>query len=168
MAAGFADPAWVPVTITAWAFSWGDDEIQVDALPVRHQFDQAARAKFLEPLFDAIDQADILTGHNIVRFDLPALQGESVLLGRGPMPRKLIQDTIQLRGVRVKKGQDVLAQAFGVDAEKLPLNWAQWQAAYNERDLSTVKDRVVGDVAQHMQLRAAMRDRGWLPRPVWR
>lgn len=168
MAAGFADPAWVPTTVTAWAYSWGDD-VEAKALPVRHMFNVRYRARFLRPLLDAINAADMLTGHNILRFDLPVLNGEAAKLGLGPLPARLVSDTIRIGRARVKKGQDVMAHMFGVTDEKLPLNWAEWQAAYSEPTLETVLDRVKGDVVQHMALRAAQRDRGWLrPPTMWR
>jgi DNA polymerase elongation subunit (family B) len=164
VAAGFADPNWVPVTVTAYAYSWVDeDDITVDALPVRHFYNARMRARFLRPLWDALNEADVLTGHNILRFDLPVLDGEALKLGLPRLPRKQVQDTISLRRIRAKKGQDVLAHVFGVVDEKLPLNWAQWEAAYGEKTLATVKDRVAGDVRQHKALRLAMLEHGWLP-----
>lgn len=169
MAAGFADPQWVPVTVTAYAWSWvGDDHVGVDALPIRHFYNNRMRKRFLAPLWDVLAEADVWTGHNLLRFDLPVLDGEALKLGLPRLPRRLVQDTIGIRKVRAKKGQDVLAAVLGVDAEKLPLNWAQWEAAYGEKDLATVKARVAGDVVQHKALRLAMADRGWLPAPRMR
>lgn len=169
VAAGFADPAWVPVTVTAYAFSWCDeDHVEVDALPVRHFYNPRMRRRFLEPLWDALEQADVWTGHNILRFDLPVLDGEALKLGLPRLPGRLVQDTIGIRKIRAKKGQDVLAHVLGVVDEKLPLNWAQWEAAYGEKTLATVKERVAGDVIQHKQLRLAMAEHGWLPRPRMR
>lgn len=169
MAAGFADPAWVPVTVTAYAYSWCDqDTITVDALPVKHFYNPKKRARFLKPLWDALNEADVWTGHNILRFDLPVLDGEALKLGLPRLPPRLVQDTIGLRKIRAKKGQDVLANVLGVHDEKLPLNWAEWEAAYGEKHLDTVKDRVAGDVKQHKALRLAMLERGWLPAPRMR
>lgn len=141
----------------------------MDALPPRHFYNLRMRKRFLQPLWDALEQADVWTGHNIARFDIGVCQGEAVILGLPKLPPKLVQDTLAgMKGVRTKKGQDVLSHAFGVVDEKLPLNWAQWQAAYGERTLATVKDRVAGDVIQHKQLRLAMAEHGWLPRPRMR
>lgn len=168
LAAGYADPEWVPSTVTAWAFSWGDT-IEVDALPVRHLYDRKARRRFLQPLLRALEDADVLSGHNIIRFDLPVLQAEVMRLGLPSLPTRLVQDTIRLpRAKGFKKGQDNLAVLTGVREEKLPLNFEQWAAAYSERDLGTVKERVAGDVRQHMRLREQMRERGWLVAPrMW-
>lgn len=159
----------MPVTVTAYAYSWCDqDEVTVDALPVRHFYNPRMRRRFLQPLWDALEQADVWTGHNILRFDLPVLDGEALKLGLPRLPARLVQDTIGIRKIRAKKGQDVLAHVLGVVDEKRPLNWAQWEAAYGEKTLATVKERVAGDVIQHKQLRLAMAQRGWLPRPRMR
>ena len=169
VAAGFADPNWVPVTVTAYAYSWiGQDHVQVDALPVRHFYNPRMRARFLRPLWAALEAADVWTGHNILRFDLPVLDGEALKLGLPRLPARLVQDTIGIRKIRAKKGQDVLSAVLGVVDDKLPLNWAQWEAAYGEKTLDTVKARVGGDVIQHKALRVAMADHGWLPAPRMR
>lgn len=171
VAAGFADPEWVPQTTTAWAFGWVDDgAVTVEALPVAHFYDLDARREFLQPLLAAIDEADVLTGHNIVRFDLPVINAECLRLNLPTLRPKLVQDTIRLpKSKGFKKGQDNMAHGLGVKEEKMPLSWAQWAAAYAEADLATVKERCASDVRGHMAMRTAMRREGWLaaPRP-WR
>lgn len=171
VAAGYADPNWVPNIVTAWACSWTDsDAVEFNALPVAKLHDTAFRARFLEPLVRRIRQASVLTGHNIIRFDLPVLNAELMRLGMENLGSVLVQDTIRLpvktRGF--KKGQDNIATLLGVREPKKALNWQEWQNAYAEPDLATVKERVVGDVEQHKQLRLRMRERGWLCAPrVW-
>lgn len=171
VAAGFADPDWVPQTVTAWAACWTDEsEVRVEALSPALFYDIPARRRFLEPLVALVREAGVVTGHNILRFDLPVLQADVMRVGLPSLPPVLAQDTIRLpRSKGFKKGQDVLASMLDVREEKLPLHWGAWAAAYAEDSLATVKDRVVGDVRQHMQLREAMRDRGWLTAPrVWK
>lgn len=170
VAAGYADPQWVPHTVTAWAYAWVDGDVVVDALPPAYFYDLAARRDFMQPLLVAIGQADVLTGHNIVRFDLPVVNAECLRLNLKPLAGKLVQDTIRLpKSKGFKKGQDNLGHVFGVREEKLPLSWAEWAAAYAEPDLATVKERCASDVRMHVALRAAMLERGVLgaPRP-WR
>ena len=97
VAAGFADPDWVPQTITCWAYCWvGDNNVQVDALPVADREDFDARRRFLLPLLAAIEQADVVTGHNIVRFDLPVLMADIMRVGLPALEPMLVQDTIRL------------------------------------------------------------------------
>lgn len=170
VAAGFADPQWVPNTITAWAYSWiGQTDITVEALPVADFYNQDARRRFLQPLLDAIGQADVVTGHNLIRFDLPIVNSECLRLTLPTLKPVLVQDTIRLpKSKGFKKGQDNMSHALGVKAEKLPLSWAQWAAAYAEPDLATVKERCASDVLMHMEMREQMRKRGWLKAPrLW-
>lgn len=203
VAAGFADPDWVPQTITAYAFAWitpgnqskvgvyeheptnnlkvracaGQETsritpagVTVDTLAVADRENLGARRRFLEPLVEAIRAADVVTGHNIIRFDLPVLNAECMRVGLPQLDPVLAQDTIRLpRSKGFKKGQDVLAGMLGVPAEKLTLNWWEWQQAYADPSHVSIRERVVGDVVQHMMLREAMRERGWLMAPkLWR
>lgn len=171
VAAGFADPQWVPNRTICWAYCWvGEKEAKVSALPVADFYNHEARAAFLRPLFDIIAEADVLTGHNIVRFDLPVLNAECMLLGLPTIGAKLVQDTIKLpKSKGFKKGQDNMSHALGVKEEKLPLSWAQWEAAYAEPDLATVKERCASDVLMHIQMREKMRQVGLLGPPrMWR
>jgi DNA polymerase elongation subunit (family B) len=171
VAAGFADPDWVPQTITAWAYCWiGGNHVEVATLKVADREDIDARRQFLEPLLDVIRQADVVTGHNILRFDLPVLNADLMRVGLEPLNPVLAQDTMRLpKSKGFKKGQDVLSGLLGVQSEKLPLNWWEWQRAYADPDHALIRERVVGDVIQHMQLREAMRERGWLTAPrMWK
>lgn len=172
LAAGFADPAWVPQTITCWAYAWTDDRnVHVRALPVASQFNHNRRKAFLRPLLAAIAEADILTGQNLLRHDLPLLNAECLLLGLPTLNPVLVQDTMRHipKTKGFKKGQDNMSAAFGVKEEKMPLNWAQWQQAYAEPGLPIVKERCATDVEGHMALRDAMLERGVLGAPrMWR
>lgn len=171
VAAGFADPDWVPQTVTAWAACWTDDDnVVVRALPPVDFYDLDARRRFLQPLAALIADAGVVTGHNIIRFDLPVLNADLMRVGLPPLEPVMVQDTIRLpKSKGFKKGQDVLSAVLGVEAEKLPLHWGAWAAAYADDSLATVKARVVGDVRQHMQLRERMREQGWLMTPkMWR
>lgn len=196
VAAGFADPEWVPQTITAWAYAWVSEReptqnpgllpdrsprveesvdsdnprVEVGTLAVADFYNLEARRQFLEPLVSAIRQADVVTGHNILRFDLPVLNADVMRVGLPTLDPVLAQDTIRLpRTKGFKKGQDVLSGLLGVEAEKLPLNWWEWAQGYADDDHQAIRDRVAGDVIQHMQLRDRMREKGWLMSPrMWR
>lgn len=171
VASGFADPEWVPQTVTAWACSWVDEEqVNYRLLPVRHLHDTDERRRFLAPLLDYIAEAEMLTGHNIRRFDLPVLNAEAMRLGLPTIGSVLTQDTIRLpKSKGFKKGMDNIGVLLGVPEEKLPLNWQSWQNAYAESDMGTVRERVVSDVRMHKMLRQRMMDCGWLEAPrVWK
>lgn len=171
VAAGFGDPQWVPNTVTAWAYAWVDEgTVTVEALPVASFYDLDARREFIRPLVETIGQADIVTGHNLLRFDLPIVNAECLRLNLPPLGPTKVQDTMRLPKAKgFKKGQDNLGHALAVKAEKMPLSWAQWAAAYAEPDLATVKERCASDVLMHMEMRAEAIGRGWLKPPrMWR
>lgn len=171
VAAGYADPQWVPSTVTAWAASWIDeDDVACGLLPVAHLYDEGERRNFIRPLLELIEKAGILTGHNIIRFDLVVLSAEVMRLGLPGLKPTLVQDTIRLpKSKGFKKGLDNLGTLLHVPTEKLPLNWQAWSDAYSEPDMATVRDRVTSDVVMHKQVREEMRKRGWLSPPqMWR
>lgn len=139
-------------------------------LPVAHLHDVAERREFLRPLAERIAGAGVVTGHNILRFDLPILAAELMRVGLPSVGSLMAQDTIRLpRTKGFKKGLDNLGVLLGVREEKIPLNWQEWQNAYAEPDLHTVRERVTSDVRMHKLVREEMRERGWLQAPrLWK
>lgn len=177
IAAGFADPEWVPQKITCVAWSWADAtrnedwavESRISGVEGLFSY-PTKRAKMLAALLDQINQADMLTGHNIVRFDLPVINAECVRLGLEPVRSAFVQDTIRLvRSKGLKKGQDALGHLFKTREEKMALDWQQWQDAYGEKGWELVRSRCESDVVQHKQLRLELIERGLLrPGVHWR
>ena len=171
VAAGFADPEWVPQKITCVAWSWiGEDPVHVriatvDGLYTRPEL----RAKMLQPLVEAIGEADMVTGHNILRFDLPVINSECMRLGMPKLRKTLVQDTIRIvRSKGFKKGQANLAKMLNVPADKLGLDWQHWDDAYAEVGWPTVQERARTDVMQHKLIRAEMVERGMIRAPrLW-
>ena len=164
VAAGFGDPNWVPTKVTAIAWSWvGEDHVsyatRLDGAD--HMF-----GEFLE----AHAQADMTTGHNLLRFDYPTLQADLMRNGFPRLGAMLVQDTIRIVKTKgFKKGQDNLSTLLFNPIQKMPLNWQEWQDAYEESDWRTVVDRVVSDVKGHKILRERMLERGWLrPAVMWK
>lgn len=172
VAAGFADPEWVPQKITCVAWSWiGDDTVESRICGPGGIFGAPEqRAEMLAPLIEAIGSADRVTGHNILRFDLPVVNAECLRLGIAPLGEVLVEDTIRLvRTKGFKKGQDVIGRLLKVPAEKLALDWQAWQDAYDENGWQTIRDRCEGDVVQHKLIRKEMLELGWMKPPrVWR
>lgn len=169
IAAGFADPDWVPQKITCVAWSWiGSEEIEARISTSEGLFSNPEkRAKMLEPLLKAIDEADMITGHNLIRFDLPILNSECLRLGFPSLKGMLVQDTMRFVKTKgFKKGQDNISALIEVPIHKLSLSWQQWQEAYAEKGWSTVVERCKSDVASHKIMRQEMLDRGWLRSPI--
>ena len=171
-AAGYADPAWVPDDVTCYAWSWLDEEhVECRVSGPAACFGPYARQRrWLKPLRDKLVEADIVTGHNIVRFDLRVLNGNFMRFGLPSLPPLRVIDTMRLpRTKGFKKGQDNLGVLLGTPLHKLPLNHQEWDQAYREKGWPTVKERCATDVSQHKLILAAMLERGWVGSPfVWR
>lgn len=172
IAAGFADPQWVPQKITCVAWSWvGQDSVESRIATSEGLFSRPERrAKMLEPLIEAINEADMLIGHNLLRFDLPILQSEMLRLGFDPLGPVLVHDTMRIVKTKgFKKGQDNLISLTHTPIPKMPLSWQEWQEAYEEKAWQTVVERCESDVLGHKILYAEMKKRGWLKPPtMWR
>lgn len=168
VAAGFADPDWVPQKITCVAWSWlGEDTVESRICGPTGIFgDPTRRADMLEPLLMRIREADMLTGHNIARFDLPVINAEAMRLGLEPLGSVLVQDTMWLRRSKgFKKGQDNLGRLLRIADEKLALDWQAWQDAYDEDGWVTIRRRAESDVTMHKQMRSALLELGYLRTP---
>lgn len=164
LAAGFDDPQWVPQHITCSAWSWvGEDKIHVRTCGYKGFFVDEIRARSMKALVDAIRQADIVRGHNLLKHDLPIINGECLRFKWEPLPAIRVQDSMRIVKTKgFKKGQDNLAMLLKLEAEKMAMNHQAWQDAYAEPGWPKVKLRCVSDVEQHKQLYEAMSDAGWL------
>lgn len=163
VAAGFADPDWVPQKITCVAWSWvGSDKVESRICgPLGIFGEPQRRAQMLKPLLVEIDKAHVLTGHNIARFDLPVINAECMRLGLHPIRKAKVQDTMKLpRSKGFKKGLDNLSRLYRVPGEKMPLDWQAWQDAYDEAGWETIRRRCESDVMLHKQTRLALIERG--------
>jgi DNA polymerase elongation subunit (family B) len=171
LAAGYADPSWVPDKITVAAWSWLDEN-GVESLTTGKDgfFSARLRGERLGPLLDAIREADMLVGHNILRFDLPVLQAESIRCDLPPLGPVLTHDTIRLlRTKGLKKGQDDLSVMVGSPLKKKTLNWSEWDRAYEEDGWPVPVERCVSDVRQNKTLYRRLLERGVLrPERMWR
>jgi len=171
MAAGFADPQWVPQKVTCIAWSWvGSDEVKVMTCggSVGLYERPKRRRLLLEVFLKDYAAADMVTGHNLLRFDLPILNADAMRLGLAPLTPVRVQDTMRvLRTKGFKKGLDNLAGLVRTYERKLSMDWQQWEDAYAEPGWPVVMDRARSDVVMHKEVRAAMLERGWLRPPTW-
>ncbi|HZT91244.1 MAG TPA: hypothetical protein VFA05_04315 [Gaiellaceae bacterium] len=169
IAAGFADPQWVPQKITCVAWSWVGQDVAHSRVcgPAGIFGNPERRARMLIPLLNAIAAADMVTGHNILRFDLRVLNAECMRLRLPVVSRVVVEDTMRLpRSTGFKKGQDVLGRLLRLEREKLALNWQEWQDAYDERGWPQVRERAESDVLMHKEIRAELKALGYLKPPV--
>ena len=172
IAAGFADPNWVPQKITCVAWSWiGSDRVESRICGPYGVFGKPhLRADMLQELLFRIEQADMLTGHNIERFDLPIINAECMRLGLEPVKEVRVQDTMRLiRSKGFKKGLDNLAELHQVPGQKLALSWQGWQDAYDHSEWKTVRERCESDVLLHKVTRERLLAAQVLREPrLWR
>lgn len=119
------------------------------------------------------EKADMVTGHYVRGFDNAVVNGAMLDNGLPPLSDKLTHDT-KLDLVKrkyVSASQENLAASLGVAAPKVKMNQQMWREAnrLTPEGIALTRKRVVGDVRQHVQLRQALIDLGWLGAPrVWR
>ena len=173
VAAGFADPQWVPQKVTCIAWSWvGSDE--VEALTCGGSaglYEKPERRKRMLLKFRRVlDQATMVTGHNLLRFDLPVLNADIIRLGLPPLGPVRVQDTMRIvRTKGLKKGLDNLSGMLKTLAKKEAKDWQEWEDAYAEPGWPEVISRAKSDVVLHKEVREAMLERGLVRAPItWR
>ena len=128
------------------------------------------------------NQADIVTGHYIVMFDLPKINGALVENGLPQLKPKMVSDTkVHLsRFSGISKSQENLGEMLALHdtnksykylSSKEHMNNALWRQANRLtcEGVAETKRRVEGDVKQHKELRLALIAAGVLNGPkVWR
>lgn len=165
LAAGYADPAWVPDKITCISASWvGEDEIHTWIAGQKDWWSREGRARtMLRPFWKLLSKADVVTGHNIKRFDLRVFNAEAMRCGVEPIRRVKVEDTMAiLRTKGYRKGLDNIAVELGVDLKKKSMSWAEWDLAYEDPTWAEVIERCETDVRVHKLIRVEMHRRGWL------
>src|SRR5690242_12373717 len=174
LAGGYADPAWVPDKITCISASWvGEEKVHTWVTGQDGYWSRTERARrVLQPFYELLREADMVTGHNIARFDLRVFNAEAMRCGVEPIRQILIEDTMRiLRSKGFKKGLDNIAVELQVAGRKKQMNWAEWDLAYEDPSWAEVIERCESDVILHKQVREEMLRRGWLQdraRSVWR
>lgn len=173
VAAGFADPQWVPQKVTCVAWSWvGSDEVEALTCGGSAGLYEKPerRARMLARFRRVFDEATMVTGHNLLRFDLPVLNADLIRLGLPPLGPVRVQDTMRIvRTKGLKKGLDNLSGMLKTLAKKEAKDWQEWEDAYAVPGWPEVISRARSDVALHKEVRAAMLERGLVRAPItWR
>ncbi len=155
------------VTAIAWAWIDRPDEMTV------HLLGETELPLILQTFVAAYAQADLVTGHYIIGHDLPMLNGALMECRFAPLPDKLVQDTkvhlIRSKGLSLS--QESLGAMFRLEHQKVTMNQSKWRAAnrLTPEGLAEVRERVTGDVRQHIALRRELLAHGYLQAPrVWR
>ena len=134
--------------------------------------DPASAERMLLRFRDAYEEADMLTGHYFRSHDLPILNAAYVEYGYPPLGPKLVSDTKTdlVRWKDLPKSQEYLGDLFETPQPKQGMSQHQWREAnrLTPQGTNATRARVVSDVVQHKQLRAALIERGLLGPPrVW-
>lgn len=165
---------YVTKEVTAIAYTWVPADHTRRLVVENRCLDEKGDIKGLLDFFlRAYEQADMVTGHFIRGFDLPVLNGALAEQGMPLLSDKLTHDTKLdlLKRSGLSNSQENLGAVLGLDAPKVQMNQALWRSANRlERDgIAATRDRVVGDVVQHVELRRKLIELGQLGPPrVWR
>jgi len=118
------------------------------------------------------DKAGMVTGHYIRAFDLPLLNAGMLEYGLQPLSKKLTQDTkldlIKFSGL--SKSQENLGALLQLHHPKIQMDQQKWRSAnrLQPEGIELARRRVMGDVHQHIEMRAELLRRGMLgPPKVW-
>ncbi len=154
--------------VTAVAWAWTDSPRVTVRLLGEHSL-----RDILGEFVDVFAQADMVTGHYIIGHDLPMLNGALVELGMPALPDKRVWDTkihfIKTKGISLS--QESIGAMLRLDHSKVQMNQARWRAAnrLTKAGLRLVRERVVGDVRQHMAMLRELSAKGYLNPPrTWR
>jgi len=167
---------WVTKQPTAIAWKWVGERGRVEVAVIGESFDTRnvldEETLMLERFREAYDAADVVTGHFIRGFDLPLLTGALMRLGLPLLGTKDTHDTKGdlVRGQGISKSQENLGAMYELNHPKVPMNTASWLRGnlLLPDGIEATKKRVVGDVRQHVELRAAMLELGHLgPVKAW-
>jgi hypothetical protein len=155
------------VTAISWAWTDTPQDVSVFLLG------EVDVPTILRAFLAAYEQADMVTGHYIRGHDLPMLNGALMECRMAPLPDKLVQDTkIDLmRSKGISLSQESLGAMFRLDHAKVVMNQIKWRAAnrLTPEGLAEVRQRVMGDVRQHIALRRELLELGYLAPPtMWR
>lgn len=164
---------WVTKQPTAIAWKWVGERSGLEVAVIGESYDTRRvleeEAAMIARFREAYDAADVVTGHFIRGFDLPLLNGALMRLGLPLLGRKMTHDTkLDLAaGHGISKSQENLGAMYELAHPKIPMNTALWAEANMllPEGIAATKKRVVGDVRQHVELRATMLDRGHLAPP---
>lgn len=115
------------------------------------------------------DEADIVTGHYVRKFDLPILNGAFLEHGLLLLPGKLVCDTkVDLvTKAGISASQENLGAMLSLADSKYHMNDHRWRAStrLEPAGIAEARRRVVADVRQHKTLRLALLQAGALRPP---
>lgn len=160
---------YVSKEVTAISWAWTDQPEEVTCVLLGEMDGPEMLRRFVE----VYNAADIVTGHFIRGFDLPLLQGQLTEYEMPALGDKLTHDTKLdlLRRHGFSGSQENLGSMLHLDKPKVGMNQTTWRSAnrLTSEGLALVRERCVGDVRQHIEMRAKLLALGYLTGPkLWK
>ena len=160
---------YVSKEITAIAWAWCDQPDDVTC----YLLGEVDAVTMLQHFRHAYEQADMVTGHYIRGYDLPMVNGALTEYGLPTLPDKLSHDTKLdlVRRAGLSSSQENLGAMLKLHHPKVKMDQAKWRDAnrLTPEGMALTRERVVGDVKQHMEMRRRLLELGYLGSPVmWR
>lgn len=160
---------YVSKEITAIAWAWCDRPEQVSC----YLLGEVDPITMLMAFRAAYDTADMVTGHFIRGYDLPMVNGALTEYQLPTLGDKLSQDTkIDLvRRQGLSGSQENIGTMLKLNHPKVKMDQAKWRDAnrLTPEGMALTRERVTGDVRQHIEMRRRLIDLGYLAAPVvWR
>lgn len=154
--------------ITAIAASWINNED--DKHVYCWALGEVEPEEMLNGFIDLYNQAGMVTGHYIRGYDLPTINMACAEYGIEPIGRKLTHDTWGdlLKQDGYSKSQENLADLFGIEKPKISMSQKKWRDAnrLTKTGIERTKERVIGDVLQHIELRDVLIDKKLIGKPM--
>lgn len=124
----------------------------------------------LQQFRNLYDVADVVTGHYLLKHDLPVLNGAMLEYGLSPLSPKWVSDTkIHLPSTKhISMSQESLSYMLRIEHEKQHMSNPEWRAAnrLTPEGLALTEQRVTKDVIQHKALRRELLRLGALKPPM--
>lgn len=154
------------ITVIAWKFIGEDSPVECYALG------ECVPEFMLEMFLQAYNKAGMVTGHYIRGYDLPRINQALSEYGFPPLEDKLAHDTcldlIKQQGF--SKSQENLGELYGIENPKVGMSQHKWRQANRLKSIGIelAKERAIGDVIQHIELRQKLIDMKQLGKPkLW-
>ena len=154
--------------VTAISWAWIDKPADVTV----YLLGETALPDILNAFVRVYNEADMVTGHFVRGHDLPMINGALVELGMPVLPDKRVIDTkvdfVRTKGISLS--QESLGAMLRLDHSKVQMNQARWRSAnrLTAEGLAFVRERVVGDVQQHIEMLKELQSKGYLCAPrMW-
>ena len=157
---------YVSKEITAMAWAWTDTPDDVTC----YLLGETEPVDMLQAFLVAYQQADMVTGHFIRGYDLPMVNGSLTEYGLPVLGNKLTQDTkIDLvRRQGLSSSQKNLGAMLNLQHPKVDMDQSKWRDAnrLTPEGRQLARQRVIGDVQQHIEMRSKLLALGYLGAPV--